>query len=69
MERPTFGKVWIARDDVVGLSFERNLQKQVVVDHLDRLVGIGVGSLCESICKRLDDVDAESPTAAGHGQT
>lgn len=45
------------------------------ISRMDRLqpdnddLGIGVGSLCETLCEGIDGIDAEHPHAAGHGRT
>lgn len=56
----------------VTLSKRSDLQP---ISRMDRLqpdnddLGIGVGSLCETLCEAIDGIDAAHPTAGGHGRT
>jgi hypothetical protein len=66
-----------ARD--VAAAFDVGLDESMSelrpISEMDRLqpdnddLGIGVGTLCKSICARLDGIEAEDFLAGGHGTT
>jgi len=56
------------------IELEVNLSELTPIKNLDRLQpanednGIGVGSLCQTLCEKIEETTAKSDNAIGHGR-